>query len=436
MKISGTILKIFVPKPGIKMLVNYPRLQAKETFFVLADKSEKAAAAELGTAAIQISAYISQRFAGAKTQISNAFKNLSTVEGIQNRAKSAQSIHSKILRGFKEGEVTSFETAQSFVLDGVGSRIISKSLKPADGKKITQMINELKINNKNLSPEQKVLLRKYIYGQKLTPEQEIEAFPLFEKFAQPLIEKRSQPVVDNLLLSITKNRMLKEGLTIEEIKSKGLLSDELIQRLTTEKIEPLEITLVNNYRGFNGLPEFSSRQIQAIRKVTDNKVIVRSRPDLADYNRFPNEGYTKDEIKDFALKASGYRTAQANVIHSNGVLGEIQFRGPLTNRFAEYEHLAYDLRQEKNTLGPLFDNFKEAISKLSPEEYGEYNLYLEKCYNYYNRLELGLPAVKPKLPKKFDKILSDDSLRTLHDTGEKMQKELEKDFIPYFKAVV
>ena len=170
--------------------------------------------------------------------------------------------------------------------------------------------------------------------------------------------------------------------------------------------------------------------------MTDNKVIVRSRPDLADYNRFPNEGYTKDEIKDFALKASGYRTAQANVIHSNGVLGEIQFRGPLTNRFAEYEHLAYDLRQEKNTLGPLFDNFKEAISKLSPEEYGEYNLYLEKCYNYYNRLELGLPAVKPKLPKKFDKILSDDSLRTLHDTGEKMQKELEKDFIPYFKAVV
>ncbi len=436
MKIPGTVIKTFFPKPGIKVPVNFSKLKARETMLICTGEVNDLMQADLGTAAIQIAEDLRKNFKSAKQQVDDVFSKLETVMHIENRAKSVPSIHSKILRGAMEGDVTSFETAKSYVLDGIGSRIISKSLKPLNEKEIIGMIDDVRINNNPLTAEQKVLLRNYIDGKTLTPEQEIEAFPLFEKFAQPLIEKRSQPVVDNLLLSITKSRMMKEGLTFDEIKAKGLLSEDLIKRLQTETIEPLDITLVNNYRGFNGLPEFSSRQIQAIRKVTEGKVVVRSRPDLADYNRFPNEGYTKDEVKDFALKASGYRTAQANVVHANGALGELQFRGELTNRFAEYEHIAYDLRQNKNTLGPIFDDFKRAVSELSNDDYAEYNLYLEKCYNYYNRLELGLPAVKPKLPKKFNEILSDDSLRILHDKNEAMLKDLEKDFKPYFVAVV
>lgn len=436
MKVPQVIYRTFFSKPGIGVPVNFSKLRVNDTCLNISGKTGNVLEAELGTAAVQIAIDLMKKFEAAKQQVDNVFSKLRTVIDIQNRAKGVPSIHSKIVRGVKEGEITSFETAQNFVLDGIGSRVISKSLNPMGKKEIARMIDDVKINNAPLTSDQKVLLQKYIYGQKLTPEQEIEAFPLFEKFAQPLIEKRSQPVVDNLLLSITKSRMIKEGLTIEDIKAKSLLSDDLIDRLIKENIEPMDITLVNNYRGFNGLPEFSGRQIQALRKATEGKIVIHSRPDLADYNRFPNTGYTKDEIKDFALKASGYRTAQANIIHSNGALGELQFRGELTNRFAEYEHIAYDMREGKNTLGCLFDDFKEEISKLSKDDYGEYNLYLEKCYNYYNRLELGLPAVKPKLPEKFNQILSDDSLRMLHDKNEIMLKELGKDFQPYFTAVV
>lgn len=435
MRIPVTVYKTFFSKPGVGMPVNFSKFLAKDTSLAFQGKSKYAVEADLGTTALQIEDILKQNFSDAKKQVDMVFADLKTVDYIQNRYKSAVSIHAKILRGANKGRIDSFESAKNFVLDGIGSRIVSKSLKPLNGKEITQMIDDLKINDKFLTSEQKVLLKKYIYGRKLTPEQQAEAFPLYEKFARPLIEKRSQPVVDNLLLSITKNRMLKEGLTIEEIKTRNLLTDDLIKRLQTEKIEPLEITLVNNYRGFNGLPEFSNRQIQAIRKATENRVVVRSRPDLADYNKFPNQGYTGDEIKDFALKRSGYRTAQANVIHSNGMLGELQFRGEYTNRFAEYEHIAYDLRQGKNTLGELFDDFKTAVSKLSDAEYDKYNVYLEKCYNYYNRLELGLPAVKPKLPKDFDKILSDDSLRNLHDINDAMLRNQNKDFKAHFVTI-
>lgn len=435
MKVPGTIYKTFYQKPEIGVLVNYTKLQAKNVSLDCTKLSGKALEADLGTTAIQIVEDLTQKFGEAIAQINRAFSGLKSVIGIQNRTKTVPSVYAKIMRGVQEGEVTTFDTAKSFILDGIGSRILSKSLPKLSKNKINSMVNNLKVGEKELTKEQKILLKKYIYGHDLTPEQEIEVLPLFEKFAQPLIEKRSQPVVDNLLLSIAKSRMIKDGLTLEEIKTKGLLSEELIKRLQTETIEPLDITLMNNYRGIHGLPEFSSKQIQSIRKMTEDRLIIHSRPDLVDYDRFPNEGYTKDEIKEFALKHSGYRTAQANVIHSNGALGEIQFRGELTNRFAEYEHLAYDLRQGKNTLGPIFDDFKAAISSLDDKNYSEYNLYLEKCYNYYYRLELGLPAVKPKLPDKFDKILSDDSLKMLHDNNEALLASMSINFEPYFTVV-
>ena len=437
---AGVIFKRFIQKPEVGLLVNYSKLQAGERVLFCEGKIKdkiipKDFAADLGTASIQISRDLEKHFPKAQAQIKTVFGNLKSVDKIQNRAKGPVSIAPKILRGVKSGEVNSFESAKAFILDGIGSRVITKSLDKLDKKQIKNMIESLKINNEPLSSKQKILLEKYIYQRKMTPSEELEAFPLFEKFAQPLIEKRSKQVVDNLSLSIIKNRMIKEGLTLEQIKKQGLLPDDLIQRLKNEKIEPLEVTLINNYRGMNGLPEFSSRQIQALRKVTGGKVIIHSRADLADYEKFPRTAYSKEELKEFAVKPSGYRTAQMNIIHKDGTLGEIQFRGSYTNMIGEYEHIAYDLRQGKNTLGPIFDNFKSAISKLTPEEYNEYNKYLEKCYNYYNRLELGLPAIKPKLPRKFDKILSEESMKKLHDTNEARLHKLKEGFKPHFEEV-
>ncbi|MBP3490834.1 hypothetical protein J6K35_03105, partial [bacterium] len=108
--------------------------------------------------------------------------------------------------------------------------------------------------------------------------------------------------------------------------------------------------------------------------------------------------------------------------------------GEQTNMIGEYEHIAYDLRQGKNTLGEMFEPFSKAVKSLSDDEYKIYNQYLENCYNYYNRIELGLPAIKPKLPSQLSKVLSEENMKSLHEADHALQKELEKDFVRYFEA--
>ena len=431
------LIKKFMQKPELGLNVNFSRLTAGSRDMDIALKAKDLAIkkADLGTTAYQIGEELKVQFPKAREQVDNIFGHLNCVERITNRPKGAVSIHTKLERGIKENKINSYETAVKYIGDGIGSRVITRPLEKLSRAQIKKMVEELKINGDPLTKEEKVLLNKYIYNNPMSPEEADRAFPLFEKFAQPLIEKRSKQVVDDLSLSIASNRIKKGELSIEQIKEQNLLSEDLIKRLETEEFEPLEVLLINNYRGGHGLPEFSSRQIQALRKICGSGVIVNSRPDLAGYNKFPNYKYSKSEAKEFAIKASGYRTGQMNIIHSNGARGEIQFRGPYTNYFGEYEHIAYDLRQGKNTLGPLFNDYKREISRLSDYKYARYNKYLEECYNYYNRLELGFPAVKPKLPKGFNKILSEENMKKLHEANEARLERLKAGFTPHFVEV-
>ena len=431
------LIKKFMQKPELGLNVNFSRLTAGSRDMDIALKAKDLAIkkADLGTTAYQIGEELKVQFPKAREQVDNIFGDLNSVERITNRPKGAVSIHTKLERGIKENKINSYETAVKYIGDGIGSRVITRPLEKLSRAQIKKMVEELKINGDPLTKEEKVLLNKYIYNNPMSPEEADRAFPLFEKFAQPLIEKRSKQVVDDLSLSIASNRIKKGELSIEQIKEQNLLSEDLIKRLETEEFEPLEVLLINNYRGGHGLPEFSSRQIQALRKICGSGVIVNSRPDLAGYNKFPNYKYSKSEAKEFAIKASGYRTGQMNIIHSNGARGEIQFRGPYTNYFGEYEHIAYDLRQGKNTLGLLFNDYKREISRLSDYKYARYNKYLEECYNYYNRLELGLPAVKPKLPKGFNKILSEENMKKLHEANEARLERLKAGFTPHFVEV-
>ena len=431
------LIKKFIQKPELSLNVNFTRLTSgsKKMDIALTSSDKAIRNADLGTTAYQIGEDVKLQFGKAKEQVDNIFGDLHTVQEIMNRPKGAVSIYTKLERGIKENKINSYETAMKYIGDGVGSRVITQRLRRLDNTQINTMVENLKINGNSLTKEEKILLKKYIYNHPMSEKDADRAFPLFEKFAQPLIERRSKQVVDELSLSIAANRIKKGELSLKDIKEQRLLSNELIKRLETEEFEPLEVLLINNYRGGHGLPEFSSHQIQALRKICGNGVIINSRPELAGYSKFPNYNYTKDEAKRFAIKASGYRTGQMNVIHSNGARGEIQFRGALTNDFGEYEHIAYDLRQGKNTLGPLFEDYKREISKLSEYKYEKYNKYLEECYNYYNRLELGLPARKPKLPKGFNKILSEENMRNLHEANERRLARLKEGFSSHFEEV-
>lgn len=388
--------------------------------------------ADLGTTAIFIEEGLQGQLEGASAQIKKLFSGFSTC----HRAKGAASISAKLENYAKKfGGYTSHEQAVAAIEDGIGSRIFSESLRTLNKKEIAEMVDNTFIEGRKLSQKEKTLLTRYIYGKRLSPTEENRAFALFERFATPLIEQHSAKAVDRLCLGMAKFRMTEEGLTLAQMKQKGLLPEHLMQELerSFDAIEPIQIKVLNNYRGIHGLPEFSARQIEQIRDIAGPKVVIYSRPDLLDYSRFPNFKYTEKEMKELALKPSGYRTAQAKILHSNGALGEIQFRGFKTNDLGEYEHLAYDFRRGKGVESPVFAKYKAAVQALSDAQYEQYNLYLEKWYNYYNRLELGLPAVKPRLPKGFNKVLSVENLRKMHDLNEARLADLKKTFVPYME---
>lgn len=407
-------------KPGKSILVN-AKMKTPENFScslatelvetvgkggkVVKEKAfTKQALADIGETSLWIEDHLRKLYPEAKAESSLIFGDLKSVERVMTRPKGALSIETKLERELPKvvsGDVcTSFKQAVSVIGDGIGSRVITQTLDKLSKKEIDNMISKMLVDGESLTYKQKDLLTRYIYQKPIKPRDREQAFKLFETFSQPLIEKRSKEVVDQLTLGILKERMLTEGLDIQQIKAKGLFDDNLIERLIKDDgILPIKIEMINNYRGKHGLAEFSNNQIRQLAdalnyKRTDGKLVkIYSDPRGLNRYNYPLEEVEKQAKK--SIKASGYRTAQMNIKHANGALGEIQFRGKYTNMIGEYEHIAYDLRMGKNTLGANFDEFKKAISKLSDAEYSKYNEYLEECYNYYNRLELGLPAIKP-----------------------------------------
>ena len=87
-------------------------------------------------------------------------------------------------------------------------------------------------------------------------------------------------------------------------------------------------------------------------------------------------------------------------------------------------------------MGKTFDNYKKAIESLKENEFKEYNAYLRKCYNYYRNQELGIMVgQKPKLPAKFPKILSQESMESLYKLNHENNQIAMQSFTPHLELV-
>ncbi len=158
----------------------------------------------------------------------------------------------------------------------------------------------------------------------------------------------------------------------------------------------LVITEINNYRGAKGHPYFTDAHINLLMEAAD---IARARG-------FSSENLVVVHVGEKASKVSGYTTAQVNVIYRNGARGELQIRGPEINRFAEVEHIVYDMRQGKtlpgNLPGALKNQFRvlfDLIRQLPGDLYNVYLNHISEAYNRYRMLEKGLGAIQePVLP--------------------------------------
>lgn len=418
-------------KPDITMPIRPETLKAKNPQFpIKADmlkKEDELQLGELGNVSIRLAKQYKAAEASAKKEISEIFEGMD----LSIRAKGANSVYSKLKKMTIKGNKTikTDEDARQIIQDAIGGRIHLKDLTPKD---VTDTINSIKIDGKALTASEKHLVQRLFNNEKLTEAEKITAEKLAKPIKFALAEKHSDPAFRKFMLSGIKDALNRKVTTFEKLEQAGIRKDILEELKTNPNIKPLQMTEVNNYKGVNGIAYFSDNQIRQFEKLqlaTGEKFDIITCSENIDLAKYGLEGLSKSAKE--AIKPSGYTTGQINVKLSDGSLAEIQVRG--SSQFGEYEHYKYDATQEKNTLSKILDKYKETVKKLKGDDSKEYDKYISQYYDYYRGPELGFKSSRPELSKKFDSILSEDSMKELYYLDKAYQAEQMKNFIPHIE---
>lgn len=397
-------------KPVIRIRKNY-----------LTDKLDEPVKGELGNVSIRLAKRYKDILPDAKKEIQEIFPG----SDISVRAKGANSVYSKLEKKVLKGKVIrSDSVASSMIRDAIGGRITMKNLTTAD---IVDTLKTIKIDNKALTADEQKIMMKFFNLEPLT-QAELKIAQKYSRTVKlALAEKQSAPVFNQVMLSSLKHAVETGAATIEQIEKSGV-SPAIVKelKLNYNKIKPMKITELENYTGHNGIPYFSDKQIAQFREM---QLVTGNNFDIVTCSEARRFSQSLTPLEQQALKDSGYTTSQFNVELSDGTLAEIQVRGK--GPFGEVEHIAYDSRRNKNTLGAVYDEYQAAAKGLSPDEYNEYNKYLSACYDYYRDLELGIQAAKPQLPAKFNPILSEDNMIRLHAIDDAQQTAKKAGFVPH-----
>ncbi len=414
-------------KPDISMPVSPTTLNGSKPALRirknnLTGELDDAVEKELGNVSIRLSKGYEDALPRAKQEIEGIFAG----QDISVRAKGANSVYSKLKKKVLDKGIVirSDSAASKIVKDAIGGRVTMKNLTQAD---IVDTLKTIKIDNKALTTEEQNIIMKFFKQESLTQAE----LKIAQKYSRPvklaLAEKQSAPVFNQVMLSSLKHSVETGATTIEKLEKSGV-SPDIIKELKANynKIKPMKITELENYTGHQGIPYFSDKQIAQFREM---QLATGNTFDIVTCSEAKRFSKSLTPLEEQAMKDSGYTTAQFNVELSNGSLAEIQVRGK--GPFGEVEHIAYDSRRNKNTLGPVYDEYQAAAKGLSADDYKEYNKYLSACYDYYRDIELGIKSTKPKLPSKFNPILSEDNMIRLHAIDDAEQAAKKVGFVPH-----
>ena len=427
---------VFRIKPEIVMPVEVSTLGKKGLAKIIDKEALKAVdvQGELGNIAIRQADHLKKKIKYAKKLANDIFGDISEVKTHSVRTKDANSIYSKYEKNINDGKIVKCEEdAHEFITDAVGMRFQMKDLTIDDA---MQAVKKATINGKNLTTSEQRLVKRLFRNDPTLTASEIEkADELAKPVKMLLAEQQTNPVFERMLLCNIKSALERKITTIEKLKKCGF-DDEFLKHLDDPQIIPLRLTRrISNYKGLDGIPYYSDNQMMKLENyilATGDNVKIQHCLSEINLNKYNLDELTKSQKS--AIKDSGYVTTQMNVILPDGTLAEAQFRG--SNLFAEYEHIAYDSRQAKNTLGEVFNEYQDAIKSLKESQYEEYNTYLRKCYNYYRNKELGIMVgAKPKLPEGFPKILSQESMENLYKQNHEVTQNAMQTFRPHLELV-
>ena len=188
---------------------------------------------------------------------------------------------------------------------------------------------------------------------------------------------------------------------------------EIIMNSVYDPAAQLEAIRISNDMGKNGIPYFSEKQVAI----------------LQDYAaQYGIDLHVKNELT--KVRASGYTALQMNFKTKDGFTFEWQLRGSKVNKFAECEHVPYDIRENKDVTGgreilkSLYAPIEETVKGLKPKEFDKYNEYLTAHYEHLRKQELGFESTPPKLEDYGlnDTKLKAENLELLHDLSDSLKK--------------
>lgn len=251
--------------------------------------------------------------------------------------------------------------------------------------------------------------------------EEIEAFERAEKILDDRSGFRDVPI-DVLPESIDE---------LVEHMSKALMRDDM-------KTEITEIRIFKGKRGLRNLltkgkvrcSYFDKKHVKMLQDAaaSKKKSIVVIEEDL-------DKAIEKGKIDvDNKVVESKYISVQFKLKHESGALGELQIRGPRVDKWAEVEHIPFDLSNGKDITGGIkelesvYKPVKNARKNLNKRQVRKYKNYRSSLYKYHYYSELGYERRKPKLSSGIPEILSEDVLYKVKAEAERVKTKLkEKD---------
>ena len=426
-------IRYFVPKPGIKFPTCPETLAASNPVSEISKKSLKndiMSKAELGNVSLRLE----KAFANEKPAVEKMLRKVFPGSDLSIRAKSSNSIYSKLERVVKE-ENTIIKTdadAHKMVKDSIGGRITLPNLTEKD---FYDVIRNAKVNGVDLTAREKRMVMRYFKNpESLSPAQLKTAQSVAKDVKILLAERQSEGVHRRLMLGMMKDALNRNVTTIEKLKA-NRINQELLEELSKNtNIEPFRVTKFCNYRGAEGIAYFSDRQINQIKKIqlaTGEKFSIITCDADVDLSKYGMK-YLSDSQK-AAIKKSGYTTAQMNFVSKDGNLCELQITGQGTHRVYNPEHVKYDAAQGKNTLGPLYDDYKSELKGLKQELRSSYDNYFNDLYNTSREsTELFIKTQRPVLDSRLSQELSIENMIRLEKETMALEAEKYNGFVPHY----
>lgn len=319
----------------------------------------------------------------AKAQVESVFNGDNSVQTISGRAKSEDSILSKLISKFDKGKLASTADDACFnaIGDGYGTRLQLKNLSTEETKNIIEDC----LYGYDISYEQFI---KYMDGGDTSTLSEAGIATIKEiksTVIDLLKEQQTQEAVDSLCENIISGKF-----TITELNNYG---NDISSYFTQTQLEQISAAYqqANPGQKLDIVTQLDTYNVGKTASVdVDDSGVTTV---ITDKSTITNKGATKD---------SGYTSSQMNTKHNfedgSVGLGELQIRGTEVNQFADVEHIPYDIRQGKITASDTkYKEIYDVIKDMSDDTYTAYNSYLKDVYNYLRLKELGIETTEPML---------------------------------------